>query len=62
MWLPATLRSRLRKEAKQKQLDLRWVGLRAFIVIRMQARLAADSGSADADSRIERQIDVAEAM
>jgi hypothetical protein len=62
LWIPAALRSRMRSEAKRKQFDLRWVGLRAYIVIRMQQRLAADSGSADADSRIERRLEIAEAM
>jgi hypothetical protein len=62
LWIPASLRARVRKEARQKPFDLRWVGLRAYIVIQMNARLAADSGSADADSRIERQLEIAEAM
>lgn len=62
MWIPAAVRARVRKEAKQKPFDLRWIGLRAYIAIRMNDRLMADSGSAEADSRIERQLEIAEAM
>ena len=62
LWIPAGLRARVKKEAKQKPFDLRWVGLRAYIVIRMHERLVADSGSADADSRIERRLETDEAV
>ncbi len=62
LWIPAGVRARVRKEAKQKPFDLRWVGLRAYIVIQMHERLVADSGSADADSRIERRLETGEAV
>ena len=46
MWTPQGLRSRIQKEARTKSIDLRWVALRAYIVCRMQARLAVASRDA----------------
>ena len=43
LWVPATVRSRLRRNAPKPAPDLRWVAVRAYIVSRMHERLAIDA-------------------
>ena len=54
LWVPATVRSRLRRNAPKPAPDLRWVAVRAYIVSRMHERLAIDARTCDSQHIVER--------
>lgn len=49
LWVPKSLRSRMKKEVSTRVLDPRWVAVRAYIVSRMHQRLVQDGNDASPD-------------